>query len=192
MHYRRLIDLSRIKFCSITPSRAKQQAISTKWLVCSNFLADNEIVYTPTVNYIAPDDEWLLHQNDIVVKRIMPSFVNYIDFTPDTVYCGNNLIIITPNKQTDAKYLAMILNDKISELSKESSFGAVMKSLNRSDLESLEIPLPDENTRRMIGELWYSGIELKKKKIKLAELETIRINSIIKKTTYTPGGIFNG
>ena len=192
MQYVKLCDLTTIKFCSITPSRSKQQAIPSKWLVCANFLVDNEIVRTPIENYVVPDEEWLLHKDDIVVKRITPSFINYIDYCPDDVYCGNNLIIVTPNKETDAKYLAMILNDKIGELSKESSVGAVMKSISRQDLEMLEIPLPEEHKRRLLGELWYNGIELKKKRIKLAELESIRTTYIIKKTIRTFGGNNNG
>lgn len=188
MQYVKLCDLATIKFCSITPSRAKQQAISSKWLVCANFLADNEIDSNPIVNYVVPDEEWLLHKDDIVIKRITPTFINYIGYCPDDVYCGNNLIIVTPNKETDAKFLAMILNDKIGELSKESSIGAVMKSISRQDLEMLEIPLPEEYKRRLLGELWYNAIELKKKRIKLAELENIRTTYIIKKTIHTSGG----
>ena len=82
----------------------------------------------------------------------------------------------------------MILNDNIGELSKESSIGAVMKSISRQDLEMLEIPLPEEYKRRLLGELWYNAIELKKKRIKLAELEKIRTTYIIKKTIHTSGG----
>lgn len=192
MQYEKIGDLATIKFCSITPSRAKQQSTYTKWLVCANFLSDNEIDFDPVVNTYVPDSDWLLCKNDIVIKRITPTFVNYIDSYPGDIYCGNNLIIVTPNENADAKYLAMVLNEKISELSKESSIGAVMKSISRSDLESLEIPMPDENKRRILGELWYQGNELKKKKIKLAELENIRTNYIIQKTIHISGGKNNG
>ena len=192
MHYKKLCDCAKIKFCSLTPSRSKAQATPTKWFACADFLADNEMANDPTQNYVVPDGEWLLKKHDIVVKRITPTFVNYIDFDPGEVYCGNNLIIVSPNSETDAKYLAMILNDKICELSKESSVGAVMKSISRNDLESLEIPMPDERKRQIVGELWYKGIELKKKRIKLAELENIRINYCIKKSIHISGGNNNG
>ena len=133
-----------------------------------------------------------MSQGDIVIKRITPTFVNYIDFDPGEVYCGNNLIIVSPNVKTDAMYLAMLLNEKIGELSKESSIGAVMKSISRNDLESLEIPMPDERKRQIVGELWYKGIEIKKKRIKLAELENIRNNYYIKKSIHISGGKNNG
>lgn len=192
MQYKKLIDCAKITFCSVTPSRSKTQTSFSKWLVCSNFLVDNEVIANPTINNIVPDDEWLLHEHDIVIKRITPTFVNYIDHDPNNVYCGNNLIIVTPNQKTDAKYFAMILNDKIGELAKERSIGAVMKSISRYDLESLEIPMPDGRKRQLIGELWYKGIELKKKRIKLTQLENIRINYLINKSIYVSGGKNNG
>ncbi len=192
MQYKRLSDCAKIKFCSITPSRSKQQPTPSKWLVCANFLADNVVVNDPTINYVVPDEEWLLSQGDIVIKRITPTFVNYIDFDPGEIYCGNNLIIVSPNIKTDAMYLAMLLNEKISELSKESSIGAVMKSISRNDLESLEIPMPDERKRQIVGELWYKSIELKKKRIKLTELENVRINYLINKSIHFTGGRNDG
>lgn len=192
MQYKKLGECAKIKFCSITPSRSKQQTTSSKWFVCTNFVADNAVVYDPIINYVVPDEEWLLNKDDIVIKRIAPTFVNYIDFEPNETYCGNNLIIVTPNVSTDSKYLSMILNDKISELSTESSIGAVMKSISRYDLESLEIPMPDEYKRQIIGELWYRCIELKKKRNRLTELETIKMNYLIKKFIQISGGKSNG
>lgn len=188
MQYMKLGDCAKITFCSLTPSRSKQQLAPSKWLVCANFLADNEVTKTPTVNYVIPDDDWALSKHDIVIKRITPTFVNYIDFEPDEIYCGNNLIIVSPLLSEDGKYLAMFLNEKIGELSKESSIGAVMKSISRNDLESLEVPYPDKERRQLLGELWLKGIELKKHRIRLAELENLYTNYLIKKSIHTSGG----
>ena len=192
MYYKKLGECAKITFCSITPSRSKTQTALSKWFVCSNFLVDNKVVKEPTVNNVVPDNDWLLHRHDIVIKRITPTFVNYIDFEPQEIYGGNNLIIITPNSKSDAKYLAMILNDKIDELSKESSVGAVMKSISRNILEQLDIPMIDEHKRRIVGELWYKGIELKKKKKKLIELEHTRTNHLLKRIIQISGGTNNG
>jgi len=192
MKYEKLGDCAKIKFCSITPSRSKTQTTPTSWLVCANFLADNIVVRDPTINYVVPDQEWLLSQGDIVIKRITPTFVNYIDFDPGEIYCGNNLIIVSPNVKADAMYLAMLLNEKIGELSKESSIGAVMKSISRNDLETFEIPMHDDRKRQIVGELWYKSTELKKKRTKLAELENIRINYLINKSIHLTGGKYNG
>lgn len=192
MKHKKLKDVADINFCTITPSRSKPSATPTRWLLCANFLADNQIDGNVTTNYVMPDGNWLLHKNDIVIKRIMPTFVNYVDAVDINAYCGNNLIIVTPNNGIDAKYLAMILNERIGDFSKESSVGAVMKSVSKSDLESMSIPYPDLETQKTIGLLWYNGIELKKKRTRLAELENIKMNYAINKAIKMLGGNENG
>lgn len=192
MKHIKLSEIANINFCTITPSRSKPSATPTKWLVCANFLVDNEIDKNTSVNNVLPDENWLLHKNDIIVKRIAPTFVNYIDSIDNGIYCGNNLIIITPNDKVDSKYLAMILNEQIGSLSKESSIGAVMKSISRTDLEEMSIPFPDIKTQKAIGSLWHNGIELKKKRIRLAELENIKMNYTINKAIKMLGGKKNG
>ena len=192
MKHKKLREISNINFCTITPSRSKPSVTPTKWLVCADFLVDNEIDKHPSVNNILPDENWLLHKNDIVVKRIAPTFINYIDDIEDGLYCGNNLIIVIPKNIVDPKYLAMILNEKIASLSKESSIGAVMKSISRTDLEEMRIPFPDIETQKAIGSLWHNGIELKKKRTRLAELENIKMNYTINKAIKMLGGKKNG
>lgn len=192
MRYKKLKDVADINFCTITPSRSKPSATPTSWLLCANFLADNHIDENITTNYVLPDENWLLHKDDIVVKRITPTFVNYVDTIEDGIYCGNNLIIVTPNTDIDAKYLAMILNEQIGSFSKESSVGAVMKSISKSDLEAMSIPYPDTKIQKKIGLLWYNGIELKKKRTRLAELENIKMNYSINKAIKMLGGKENG
>lgn len=192
MKHIKLREIANINFCTVTPSRSKPSAAPTKWLVCANFLVDNEIDKHLSVNNVHPDENWLLHKNDIIVKRIAPTFVNYIDSIDNGIYCGNNLIIITPNDKVNSKYLAMILNEQIGSLSKESSIGAVMKSISRTDLEEMSIPFPDIKTQKAIGSLWHNGIELKKKRIRLAELENIKMNYTINKAIKMLGGKKNG
>ena len=192
MKHKKLREISNINFCTITPSRSKPSVTPTKWLVCADILVDNEIDKHPSVNNILPDENWLLHKNDIVVKRIAPTFINYIDDIEDGIYCGNNLIIVIPKNIVDPKYLAMILNEKIASLSKESSIGAVMKSISRTDLEEMRIPFPDIETQKAIGSLWHNGIELKKKRTRLAELENIKMNYTINKAIKMLGGKKNG
>jgi len=189
---KKLCDVSEIKFCSVSPSRSKCNEVSTKWLVCSNFLPDNKIDYSFTTNDIVPSQELVISKHDIVIKRIIPTYINYIEEIPDGIYAGNNLIIVTPKDNIDPKYLAMILNNRICDLSKESSIGAVMKSITRSDLAALEIPCPNIELQHALGELWYNGIELKKKRIRLAELENIKISYSINKAIKILGGKKNG
>ena len=192
MKYTRLADLAEIKFCVVSPGRTKLQETPTQWLACANFLRNNTIVYDMTETYYAPDKELLNQKNDIVVKRITPTFVNYVDYMPNEIYAGNNLIVISPKQDVYSKYLAMVLNEKIETLSESSSVGAVMISVRRQHLEDVIIPLLPYEKQILVGDLWYDGIELEKMRTRLAELESIKRNYQIKKYVETFGGRKNG
>lgn len=192
MKYVRLVDVAEIKFCSVSPGRTKTQESPTMWLQCANFLRNNTVTGDATVTNYVPDDELLIKKDDIVVKRISPMFVNYIDYIPDEMYAGNNLIVITPKQEVYSKYLAMVLNEKIETLSESSSVGAVMKSVSRQHLEDVIIPLLPYEKQILVGNLWYDGIELEKMRTRLAELESIKRNYQIKKYVETFGGRKNG
>ena len=192
MKYARLVDVAEIKFCSVSPGRTKTQEEPTLWLQCANFLRNNTVTCDATVTNYVPDDELLIKKDDIVVKRISPMFVNYIDYIPDEMYAGNNLIVITPQQEVYSKYLAMLLNERIESLSESSSVGAVMKSVSRQHLEEIELPILPYEKQVLIGDLWYSGIELEKMRMRLAELESQKRNYKIKKYVETFGGKYNG
>lgn len=188
----RLAEIAEIKFCVVSPGRTKTQETPTMWLQCANFLRNNTVLCDATTTNYVPDDELLVKKDDIVVKRISPMFVNYIDYIPDKMYAGNNLIVITPKQEVYSKYLAMLLNEKIESLSESSSVGAVMKSVSRQHLEEVMIPLLPYENQILVGELWYSGIELEKMKSRLAELESQKRNYQIRKYVETFGGKNNG
>lgn len=192
MKHLRLSEIAEIKFCVVSPGRTKTQETPTMWLQCANFLRNNIVIYEATATNYIPGEELLIKKDDIVVKRITPMFVNYIDYIPDEMYAGNNLIVITPKQEVYSKYLAMLLNERIESLSESSSVGAVMKSVSRQHLEEVMIPLLPYEKQILVGDLWYSGIELEKMKSRLAELESQKRNYQIKKYVETFGGKYNG
>ena len=192
MKHLRLAEIAEIKFCVVSPGRTKTQEAPTMWLQCANFLRNNTIIHDATATNYVPDIELLIKKDDIVVKRISPMFVNYIDYIPDEMYAGNNLIVITPKQEVYSKYLAMLLNERIESLSESSSVGAVMKSVSRQHLEEVVIPILPYEKQVLIGNLWYSGIELEKMRTRLAELESQKRNYQIKKYVETFGGKYNG
>ena len=191
MKHLRLAEIAEIKFCVISPGRTKTQEAPTMWLQCANFLRNNTIIHDATATNYVPDTELLIKKDDIVVKRISPMFVNYIDYIPDEMYAGNNLIVITPTQEIYSKYLAMLLNERIESLSETSSVGAVMKSVSRQHLEEVDLPILPYEKQVLIGDLWYSGIELEKMRTRLAELESQKRNYQIKKYVETFGGKYN-
>lgn len=192
MKFTKLKEVSEIKFCVMSSSRTKMQEATSKWLACANFLKNNTVLLEFTETNIAPDKELLIQKDDIVIKRITPTFVNYINEDFDKVYAGNNLIIITPNKEIYPRYLAMILNERIKSLSESSSVGAVMKSIIRQDLEEMAIPNIDYQKQIVLGDLWFYGIELEKMKTRLIELEHIKQDYNLRKYIENFGGKNNG
>ena len=111
MRYLKLSDAADIKFCSVAPARMKTQEEKTKWLSCSNFIADIGVVGEPTLTNFVPDESFAIHPEDIIIKRITPGYVNYISDISDDLYAGNNLIVLTTRVGVNANYLAMFLND---------------------------------------------------------------------------------
>lgn len=188
MNYVNLSEIADVKFCSVSPGRMKTQESLTKWWSCSNFISDNVIAGSPTTANYAPDDNFAIRANDIIVKRITPSYVNYIAAIEDGFFAGNNLIVITARNGIYAKYLAMILNEKIPSISESSSVGAVMKSVSRPDLENITIPMLPYDQQVKIGETWFLSIELKKMKNRLTELECIKNNYELTRYINLTGG----
>ena len=84
MRYLKLSDAADIKFCSVAPARMKTQEEKTKWLSCSNFVADNGVVGEPTLTNFVPDESFAIRPEDIIIKRITPGYVNYISDIPLT------------------------------------------------------------------------------------------------------------
>ena len=184
----KLSEISSIKFCTIIPNRMKTQEEQTNWLSCANFSSDNIMSGKLTKTNYQADDNFRVQPDDIVIIRISPTYVNYISEIDDEIYAGNNLIVVTPNENIYPKYLAMILNEEISSLSEASSIGAVMKSISRSDIESLPIPKLDYQKQIAVGNLWFDSIECKKMKTRLVELENIKTRFNLLKYVRKNGG----
>lgn len=137
------------------------------------------IVGKPTDIFYAIDPDLEIHSDDIVIKRITPMYVNYIEKIDNGLFAGNNLILITASKDFYAKYIAAILNEKILTLSEETSVGAVMKSVGRQALEEIKIAWIAYERQVAIGNLWFHNIERKKMMNRLVELEYNRTNYYI-------------
>jgi hypothetical protein len=187
MKYSKLREIADIKFCVVSPERMKKQETPSFWLSCSNFSEDNILSAEPSEAYYCPGSEMKINSGDIVIKRITPTYVNYISEISDDLYAGNNLIIVTAKENIYPKYLAAILNEKMPVFSTETSVGAVMKSISRPDLEAMTIPVIADEKQIAAGNLWFANIECKKMKARLAELEYSKMNYKIKHV-FTIGG----
>jgi hypothetical protein len=173
-----LKEVADIKFCIVSNSKESQKTVKLRWLTVSNLLADNIVNEITESEKYFKDDSLLIRTGDIIIKRIQPSFVNYIDTNMPDTYAYNNLIVVRA-KGIDAKYLAAVLNYEIKEISLNSSKGAVMPSIGRNELDHFAIPILPARKQKRIGEIWHKSIEKKKMAIRLAELENIKENYLI-------------
>ena len=128
-----------------------------------------------------PDERLRPHAGDIIIRRVQPTFVNYIDVDAN-YYLGQNLIIIRPHPDLIlGKYLAFVIEDKIERLHGDTA-GSLIPSLKRKDLECFDIgdppPLQKQNG---IGELWWLHKEKAKLQTQLTEVQTKYIKSLLSK-----------
>ena len=122
--------------------------------IVSNFKKEPDLI---------PDERYRPHAGDIIIRRVQPTFVNYLNADAN-YYLGQNLIIIRPHiDKVLGKYLAFVLENSLDRLHAEI-VGSIISSLKRNDLESFDIGvLPSLQKQEAIGELWW----LNKEKIKL-------------------------
>ena len=171
---KKLKDVADIKFCLSGSGNGSER---TKWLMPINLLENN------TVSDIVIDDKYQRDENskiskeDIIIKRISPSFINYIDKVEDDVYASGNLIIVRA-KEIEAKYLAFILNKNIGKMIDAYS-GSNIPSIGRKDVEDCIVTILPIKKQKVIGELWYCSGELKKLRNRLSELEITKTNYFI-------------
>lgn len=182
MQYK-LKDLAEIKFSLSSNRQVSDENNNAKLITPINLLRDNYISEITVNDQYQPNENTRVLNNDIILKRISPSFVSYISEVEEDVYAGKNLIIIRANK-IDAKYLAYLLNKNISRML-DAYIGSSMPSIGRKDLEDFIIPMIPISEQIALGELWYLSTESKRMKIKLAGLEKIKtdflLNDYIKK-----------
>lgn len=182
---KKLADVAQIRLCLTQKQTAdKMYKILTPIKLLEHNIIDGYVLD----DKIRADKTTKVCSGDIIIKRISPSFVNYIDNIDDNVYAAGNLIIITA-KTVDSKYLAYILNIEIPKITQSLS-GSSIPAINIGDLEEIKIPFLSIEKQRVIGTFWQKSIEIYKLKTRLNELEQIKAKNILAKALN--GGIFNG
>ena len=106
------------------------------------------------------------------------------------MYAADSLDCNTAKCQNPTEIVNLSSYQKVGflSISEESSIGAVIRSVSRKNLEALKISLLPYEKQQVIGDLWFDGIELKKLKMRLAELENTEHNNRLKRYIKTFGG----
>ena len=173
---RKLKEIAEIRFC------LAQRVISNqkyKVLTPIKLLENNVIDGFVYDDRIRANDDTKVCNGDIIVKRISPAFVNYIDKIENNIYASGNLIIISAIS-VEPKYLAYILNNEIPKITQSLS-GAKIPAIGRSDLEEIQIPILPIEKQSAIGDLWQKSIEVYKLKRRLDELELVKTKNLLSK-----------
>jgi restriction endonuclease S subunit len=168
----KLKDIAEIKFCLSVTSKVEFQD-KRRIVTPSSFLENNVLVGIVEDDKLKISDDMKISKGDIVIKRIGPSFVNYIECIDDDVYAGGNLIIVRA-KEVNEKYLAFVLNENVKKII-ASLVGTKIPAIGRNDLEDVEIPLLSLQQQIAIGEIWFNSIKLKKLKQQLYDLENEKL-----------------
>jgi len=148
-----------------TSSIPEKDCKGIQWITTANLLPNNKIAkYEQNLSF-KPSESLSVKSNDILIRRISPSYVNYLPETAPNCYVANNLIIVRATERVNSKYLAYYLGKNLTEIIKKAAKGTTLPTLARQDLAEFEIILPDRQKQDLLGELWFLEIE----KIKLQE-----------------------
>ena len=174
---KRLRDISDVRFCLVDSSDKHYDDV--KWITVSNLLPNNVVEGFDDSIFALPSEMVKIKKDDIVIRRIAPTYINIISDIGDGYYAFNNLIILRANEQIDAYYLAYYLDTYIEDIIRRLKKGTVMPTLTRSDIEEIEVPIPSMAEQQALGRLWYLSGEKKKLLERLFELDNKKIKYIL-------------
>lgn len=173
-----LKDVAEIKPCIVTTPKNKDNRNELYWLTAANLLNDNTISPAEIDTKYQRDEKLKINNNDILIKRINPQYVNLMQNIECEVFASNNLYIVRAI-HIKSSYLAFVLDRCIKQKSERLSVGAVIPSLSRQDLENIEIPIVSIDQQEKLGKFWICSIEKKKLQSKLLELEYLKETQLL-------------
>lgn len=158
-----LKDIAEIQF-SIPIATKKKEDICGKWLNGSGLLENNQINTVETLYKYDLKSVIQVLQEDLLLKRISPTFVNiYEDI--QSAYIGTNIIRIRVKEEYDPYFVMFVLENHLKELNEKSNNGTRISAINREALEGVEIPNVEIKQQKRIGNL----IKLKYKSMALQQ-----------------------
>lgn len=183
-----LKELADIKLC-ISSFAKEDLDESVRWISLSTMLPYNGIGEFLVSWEYNPEDDIKVRKHDIIMKRVLPMGINYIEEDIEDAYAYNNLFIIRAKEGVNSDYLAAYLDENISEFVLLHAKGSVAPSIGRKDLMEMEIYLPDEAKQNAVGKYWLIYNQKKRLENKLTSLEQKKNREIFKKIRTQNGGI---
>lgn len=173
-----LKEVATVKLCIVSPPKDKDNREHLFWLTAANLQSDNTISVLNSDDKFDKDSKLEIYNEDIIIKRINPQFINLITNISQETYASNNLFIVRTEK-IDTKYLAFVLSNTIKQISEHQSVGSVIPSLGRKEVEEIPIPLIPIEMQKALGNLWLTSLAKRTLKNKLTELEYKKENYLM-------------
>lgn len=136
-----------------------------------------------------PDENMLIQNGDILVKRLNPNFSFVVDNIKGKIVATQSLFIIRPKGEVLSEYLAYLFEQKevLSQIEHISGSGLAIRAVTKDKLLNVEIPIIPFEQQHAIGQLW---LLTKRRKRLLTEYtaEYERLVLVLSKKTIIDGG----
>jgi len=176
---RLLKDIATINFGILLKSEKISGGV--QWITTANLLPDNTLTGYEQGLCFQPTESLSVKNGDVLIRRVAPTYVNYIKECAPNCYAGNNLIIVRATERVHPMYLAYYLNNNIERIIKKAAKGTVLPTLARQDLGEFEIILPNNRIQHLVGNLWFLHVEKIKLEEKLRDLEIRKLHHLLDK-----------
>lgn len=177
VEYKLLSDIAEI-IAGIPEEKKKGEKEYKYFCIQPSHLNDNNKLLKFDVVYRAKliNEKALVKKEDILIKRLSPSYINLVMGSYENAYVTSNIIIVRRNKKIISDYLAAILEVQgLTTLKHYTKRGITVQTISKKELSNINIPLPDIKTQKILGEMWL----LNKRKQKLLNDLAIKENAFI-------------
>lgn len=119
------------------------------------------------------NDTALVKVNDILIKRLSPSNINFLAEEFSNTYISGNVMIIRTRENFNPKYVASILESQgLPAFQHHTTRGVTIRTISKAELQNVKIPLLPLEKQKLIGEIWFLSKEKQRFLKKLADEET--------------------
>ena len=94
--------------------------------------------------------------DDVLVKRLNPSFVYLVTEKERGAVASQNLLVVRPGPSIDPLYLAFLLEQReiISQIEHMSGTAAAIKTISIKKFAEVFLPVPPLEDQKQIGQIW--------------------------------------
>lgn len=159
--------VSRKKAMDENSAKYKYKQLNLRSVGKEGYIIEDELENMPTNEKISTD--YITAVGDVIVRLTDPYTAIYIDKTNAGLVVSSNFAIIKETKDYNSRFLAFYLNGDFAKKKLYSNMqGSIIKSINLTAIEQLELPNISNSTQEIYGKLFSAIVN------KLQTIERIR------------------